>query len=144
MLYIGSMLYVASLHNHARVASGMYHIVFIKTENKVVDEMGRIICSHLLAHAYTYFKITLWFMHDTATYNIVAINSIVQYSKSLNLTLHISPPSSVGSALGLKSKGRSFEPAVNHYFFFQPCSLVGTRLYTWRPAIWMTDAWRIK
>ena len=34
----------------------------------------------------------------------------------LNPTLHISPPSSFGSALGLKSKGRSFEPAVNHYF----------------------------
>ena len=53
-------------------------------------------------------------MHDTATYNIVAINSTVQ--QSLNPTLHINPPHSVGSALGLKSKGRSFEPAVNHYF----------------------------
>ena len=53
-------------------------------------------------------------MHDTATYNIVAINSTV--SKSLNPTLHISPPSSVGSVLGLKSKGRSFEPALNHFF----------------------------
>ena len=26
-------------------------------------------------HAYTYFYITLLYMHDTATYNIVAINS---------------------------------------------------------------------
>ena len=49
------MLYVASLHNHTIVASGMYHIVFIKTENIVVDEIGRNICSHLLAHAHTYF-----------------------------------------------------------------------------------------
>ena len=38
MLYIASMLYVASLHNHTIVASGTYHIVFIKTENIVVDE----------------------------------------------------------------------------------------------------------
>ena len=53
-------------------------------------------------------------MHDTTTYNIVAINST--YSKSLNSTLHINPPSPVGSTLGLKSKGRSFEPVVNHYF----------------------------
>ena len=49
------MLYVASLHNHAIVASGMYHIVFIKTENIVVDEIGRIIYSHLLAHDHIYF-----------------------------------------------------------------------------------------
>ena len=51
------MLYVASLHNHAIVASGMcnmYHIVLIKIENIVVDEIGRIICAHLLAHANTY------------------------------------------------------------------------------------------
>ena len=34
---------------------------------------------------------------------------ITLYSKSLNPTLHISPPSSVGSALDLKSKGRSIE-----------------------------------
>ena len=41
---------------------------------------------------------------------------ITLYSKSLNPTLHISQPTSVGSVLGLKSKGRWFEPAVNHYF----------------------------
>ena len=46
----------------------------------------------------------------------VAINSTVQNSEILNPTLHISPPSSVGSALGLNSKARPFEPAVNHYF----------------------------
>ena len=54
-LRTASMLYVASLHNHAIVASGMYHIVSIKTENVVVDEIGRIICLHLLAHAHAYF-----------------------------------------------------------------------------------------
>ena len=53
-------------------------------------------------------------MRDTATYNIVAIHSTVQ--QKFKTTLHISPPSSVGSVLGLKSKGRSFDPAVNHYF----------------------------
>ena len=41
---------------------------------------------------------------------------ITLYSKLLNPTLHISPPSSVGSALDLKSKCRSFEPAVDHCF----------------------------
>ena len=49
------MLYIASLHDHAIVASGKYYIVFIKTENIVVNEIGRIICTHLLAHAHTYF-----------------------------------------------------------------------------------------
>ena len=39
---------------------------------------------------------------------------IALFSKSLNPTQYISPPGSVGSALGLKSKGRSFDPAVNH------------------------------
>ena len=78
MFYIASMLYVASLHYHAKVASGMYNIVFIKTENLVVDKIGRIICSHLLAHAHSYFQITLLCMHATATYDIVAINSTVQ------------------------------------------------------------------
>ena len=33
------------------VASSMYHIIFIKTENIAVDEIWRIIYSHLLAHA---------------------------------------------------------------------------------------------
>ena len=55
-----------------------------------------------------------WLCSD-ATYNIEAIY-ITLYSKSLNPTLHISLASSVGSALGSKSKGRWFEPAVNHYF----------------------------
>ena len=55
MLFIATVLYVASLHDHAIVASGMYYIVLIKTENIVVNEIGRIICTHLLAHAHTHF-----------------------------------------------------------------------------------------
>ena len=52
-------------------------------------------------------------MHDTATYNIVAINSNIHlYSKSLNPT----PPSSFGNVFDLECKGRWFEPAVNQYF----------------------------
>ena len=47
VLYIATMLYVASLHDHAKVSSGMYYIVFIKTENIVVNEIGRIICTLL-------------------------------------------------------------------------------------------------
>ena len=49
------MIYVASLHNHVIVAPDMYHIDFFKTENIVVDEIGRIKCSYLLAHAHAYF-----------------------------------------------------------------------------------------
>ena len=78
VLFIATMLYVVSLHDHAIVASGIYHIVFMKTENIVVNEIGRIICTHLLAHAHTYFYITLFCMHHKAKYNIVAINSTVQ------------------------------------------------------------------
>ena len=68
-----------TVHNHAIVASGMSHsIKKRRIYNVVVDEIERIICSNLLAHAHTYFNITLLCMHDTATYNIVAINSTVQ------------------------------------------------------------------
>ena len=52
---------------------------------------------------------------------------ITLHSKSLNPTLHISPPSSVGSALGLKSKRRWFEPAVNHYFSSSNVRLLASR-----------------
>ena len=33
------------------VAASMYHMIFIRTENIAVDEIGRIICSYLLARA---------------------------------------------------------------------------------------------
>ena len=52
---------------------------------------------------------------------------ITLYSKSLNPTLDISPPSSVRTALGLKSKGRWFEPAVNHYFSSNNVRLLASR-----------------
>ena len=44
--------------------------------------------------------------------------TIAMYSlnKNLNPTLHISRRSSVGSALGLKSKDCWFEPTVRHHF----------------------------
>ena len=48
-------------------------------------------------------------------------------NKSLNPTLHISPPSSVGSALGMISKGRWFEPAVNHYFYSNNVRLLASK-----------------
>ena len=55
MVYIDSMLYAVSIHSHVVVASGMYHIQFVLLkQNIVVDEIGIIICSHLLAHAHTY------------------------------------------------------------------------------------------
>ena len=60
------MLYVASLHNHAIVASGMYHNVFIKTENIVVDEIGRIMFASTSTCSYIFYR-TLFCMHDTAS-----------------------------------------------------------------------------
>ena len=53
--------------------------VFIKTENIAVDEIGRIICSHLLARAHTYFYIKLLWMHDAVLCKIVANYSAAQY-----------------------------------------------------------------
>ena len=54
---------------------------------------------------------------------------ITLYSKSLNPPLHISLPSSVGNALGLKSKGRWFEPDVKHYLSSNNVRLLASRSY---------------
>ena len=56
-----------SLHNHAVVESSMYNtLFFIKTENIAVDEVGRIICSHLpeRTNIYLYIYIKLLCMQD--------------------------------------------------------------------------------
>ena len=64
MLYIATKLYVASLHNYAIVASGMYHIVFIKTEDRVVDEIGRIIlCMFTSTSTRSYISLYNIIMH---------------------------------------------------------------------------------
>ena len=44
------MLY--AIAKHAIDASSMYHIIKIKTENIAVDEISRIICSHILARTH--------------------------------------------------------------------------------------------
>ena len=55
------VLYLATMFHHTAeprgrpAASSMHHIIFIKTENIAVDEIGRIICSYLLARAQQYF-----------------------------------------------------------------------------------------
>ena len=46
---------------------------FIKAEKIAVNEIGRIICSHILLRAQKYFYIKLLCMHDAMTCNIVAI-----------------------------------------------------------------------
>ena len=67
-------------------------------------------------------------LHDDAVKRGITLKLyITLYSKSLNPTIHISPPSSVGSALGLKSKGRWFEPTVNHYLFSNNVRLLASR-----------------
>ena len=45
------MLHLTAEPRGRPVASNMYHIIFIKTENIGVDEIGIIIGSHLLARA---------------------------------------------------------------------------------------------
>ena len=67
------MLHLTAEPRGRPVASCMYHIIFIKTENIAVDKTGRIICSHLLARAQSYFHIKLLCMHDSMTCNIVTI-----------------------------------------------------------------------
>ena len=51
------------------------HINFIKTENIAVDEIGIIICSHLLARAY----IKLLCIQDAGTCSIIPYYSAVQF-----------------------------------------------------------------
>ena len=51
VLYIATMLHLTAEPRGGQVTPSMYHIIFIKTENIAVDEIRRIICSHLLARA---------------------------------------------------------------------------------------------
>ena len=51
VLYIAKMLHLTEEPRGRPVASSMYHNIFFKTENIAVDEIGRMICSHLLARA---------------------------------------------------------------------------------------------
>ena len=51
VLYIATMLHISAESRGRPVTSRMYHIIFVKTENIAVDEIGRILCSHLLASA---------------------------------------------------------------------------------------------
>ena len=67
------MLHLTTEPRGGLVASSMYHIIFIRTENIAVDEIGRIICSHLLARAQYYSFIKLLCMHDGMTRYSVAI-----------------------------------------------------------------------
>ena len=50
-IYIATILHLTAEPRGRPAASSMYHIIFIKTENIVVDKIGRNICSHLLVRA---------------------------------------------------------------------------------------------
>ena len=64
VLYIATVLYVASMHNHAIVAPGMYNIIFIKTKYSRWWNL-KFICSHLLAHAHTFsYNIIMYAWHS--------------------------------------------------------------------------------
>ena len=67
---------------------------------------------------------------DNAVTRCITVKlNIALYSKSLNRSLHISPPSSVGNALDLESIGRWFEPTVRHYFSSNNVRLLHLGLY---------------
>ena len=59
----------------------MYLIHFIRIENIAGDEMGRIICSHLLARAYIFFlyKIIMHTWRSDVYDSIVANYMYIQY-----------------------------------------------------------------
>ena len=53
--YVATMLHLTAEPHSRPVAWCMYHIISLKTENIAVNEIGRIICSHLLEGALSYF-----------------------------------------------------------------------------------------
>ena len=80
LLLYSAILYSYNVTPHCITTRCIEHvqIIFIKTENIAVDEIGRIICSYLLQRAHTYFDIKLLCMNDTVMCNIVAHYSAVQ------------------------------------------------------------------
>ena len=56
------MLHLTAEPHGRPVASNMYHIILIKTENIADDEISRIMCSHLLTRAESYllYKIIMY------------------------------------------------------------------------------------
>ena len=51
MLYIATILHLNAEPRDRPAEASMYHIIFNKTENIAVEEIGRIICSDLLERA---------------------------------------------------------------------------------------------
>ena len=80
----------------ALVASGMHYIVFIKTGNIVINEIGRIICTYLLAHSHTYFYIIV--MHAwRIKLGILVSDKILILSLFVGCFYHKGPALSLGS-----------------------------------------------
>ena len=102
----------------------MYESTCIRCEHIILPISSTTIFFVLIKTIWYLPYATIAWLCSEATYNIKAI---ILCSKSLNPTLHISRPSSVGSALGLKSKGHWFEPAVNHYFSSKNIRLLASR-----------------
>ena len=79
LLYIAIMLHrMAEPRRRPAFASSVHHIILIHTEIIAVDEIRRIIFSHLLASAQAYFYIKLLCMHDAMTCTITDNYSAVQ------------------------------------------------------------------
>ena len=117
VLYIATMLHLTAEPRGGPVAPSVYHIIFYENrkycrwwnwENYMftcTSRRSNIIFIYNYCACMTQWRVVLW-----VTIALYSIN------KNVNPTLHISRRSSVGSALGLKSKGCWFEPTVRNYF----------------------------
>ena len=123
------MLYVAvsCMHDIIMLIKNMHERVLVDVSiyNSSNFTKDYIFCFNKNNMIHAWWNYIVWLCSD-ATYNIEVIYNTVQ-QKFKNSTLHISPPSSVGSALGLKFKGRWFEPRVYHYFSSRNVRLLASR-----------------
>ena len=71
VLYLETMLHHTAEPGGRLAASSIHHIIFIKTENINVDEIGRIIFIRTSTRSIIFLKLLC--MHDAMTCNIVAI-----------------------------------------------------------------------
>ena len=143
MLFIATALYVAVSCMHINVIWKYVWACASRCEHIILPISSTTIFTVLIKTIWCMPYASIAWLCSDATYNIEAINITVS-SKSLNPTLHISPPILVGNALGLKSMCRWFEPVVNHYFSSNSVHLLASRSLQGRPTVRMTEAWRIK
>ena len=116
VLFIATILYVAVSCMHNNIIEKYIWTCASRCEHIILPSSSTTLFSVLIKQ---YGACLMQLSRDYAVTRRTCITlklDISLYNKSLNPTLHISPSSSIGSALVLKSKGRWFVPAMNHYF----------------------------